>query len=216
MWLTAQVLRGDWKIVLMTSSSFRHGQGVAIVSCFVFGEQVARCETDKLPVTTQKVPTVLSYQDKRMQWGHQVDQCCYPGKERQLIQGVKLLLDQTQKYRYGPASDSERFIKEMGKTPVQVSGDYLGNVVAHARDILTRRFGTALQTMDLRYILTVPAVWSDKAKDNTKQAALQAGIPASDLRLLSEPEAAAVCTIRTIQPNSIAVWVPQPRGKAIH
>ena len=142
-------------------------------------------DADCLPVTSQKIPSVLSYEDKRTQWGYQVNQSRYPGKQRQLIQGVKLLLDETQKYSYGPASDSEETLKEMEKTPVQVSGDYLGKVVAHDQDILTRRFGAALQITELQYILTVPALWSDKAKDNTKQAALWAGIPSSNLRLLS-------------------------------
>lgn len=59
--------------------------------------------------------------------------------------------------------------------------------------------------MNLQFILTVPAVWSDKAKDATMQAACLAGIPSQDLFLVSEPEAAAVYAIRSIQPNTIAV-----------
>ncbi|KAJ5964982.1 uncharacterized protein N7479_004858 [Penicillium vulpinum] len=155
-------------------------------------------------ITSQKVPTLSSYRDGRMKWGHQTDQSSHPGNEHGLIQGVKLLLDESQKYRYAPASDSQEIIKELNKTPVEVAGDYLEKLVAHARKVLKRRFGTALQTMDLEYILTVPAVWSDKAKDLTMQAAHRAGISSASLRLLSEPEAAAVCAIRTIQPNTVA------------
>ncbi|KAI2741395.1 hypothetical protein DTO013E5_4559 [Penicillium roqueforti] len=155
-------------------------------------------------ITSQKVPTLCSYDDSRMQWGYQTNRSIHPGKEQRLIQGVKLLLDESQKFRYAPAADSHEIIKDMKKTPTEVAGDYLGKLVGHAHDVLTRRFGTALQTMDLEYILTVPAVWSDKAKDLTMQAAQQAGISAANLRLLSEPEAAAVCAIRTIQPNTIA------------
>jgi molecular chaperone DnaK (HSP70) len=140
-----------------------------------------------------------------MKWGYQTDQSIHPGKEQRLIQGVKLLLDESQKFRYLPASDSQGIIKDLNKTPVEVAGDYLGKVVAHAQDVLARRFGAALQTMDLEYILTVPAVWSDKGKDYTRQAAQRAGISPASLRLLSEPEAAAVCAIRTIQPNTISV-----------
>ncbi|CAG8890324.1 unnamed protein product [Penicillium egyptiacum] len=154
-------------------------------------------------ITSQKVPTLCSYNDKGMQWGYQTDQSIHPGKQR-LIQGVKLLLDESQKFRYLPASDSQEIIKDLNKTAVEVAGDYLGKVVAHAQDILVRRFGTALQTMDLEYILTVPAVWTDKGKDLTRQAAHRAGISDASLRLLSEPEAAAVCAIRTIQPNTIS------------
>lgn len=116
------------------------------------------------------------------------------------------MLDESQKFRYTPAIKSQEVIKDLDKTPVEVAGDYLGKLVAHAQDVLTRRFSTALQTVDLEYVLTVPAVWSDKAKDLTMQAAHRAGIPPASLGLLSEPEAAAVCAIRTIQPNTIAVW----------
>lgn len=42
------------------------------------------------------------------------------------------------------------------------------------------------------------------------QAAHLAGIPAANLTLLSEPEAAAVYAIRTIQPNTIAVCIFSP------
>lgn len=142
-----------------------------------------------------------------MKWGCQTDQSIHPGKERPLIQGVKLLLDESQKFRYTPAAESQKVIKNLNKTPMEVAGDYLGKLVAHAQDVLTRRFSTVLETMDLEYILTVPAVWSDKAKDLTMQAAYRAGIPPASLRLLSEPEAAAVCAIRTVQPNTIAVWI---------
>ncbi|CAG8063897.1 unnamed protein product [Penicillium nalgiovense] len=155
-------------------------------------------------ITSQKVPTICSYDNERMKWGYQTDQSIHPGKHQRLIQGVKLLLDESQKFRYLPASNSQEIIKDLNKTPVEVAGDYLGKVVAHAQDVLARRFGTALQTMDLEYILTVPAVWSDKGKDYTRQAAQRAGVYPASLRLLSEPEAAAVCAIRTIQPNTIS------------
>ena len=185
----------------MILNSFRHGQVVATVSV---QDKREVHQTDCLIATSQRVPTLCSYDDNRMQWGYQTNQSIHPGKQQRLIQGVKLLLDESQKFRYAPAADSHEIIKNMKKTPTEVAGDYLGKLVSHAQDVLTHRFGTALPTMDLKYILTVPAVWPDKAKDLTMQAANQAGISAADLRLLSEPEAAA---IRTIEPNTIAVWI---------
>lgn len=95
----------------------------------------------------------------------------------------------------------------MEKTPVEVTGEYLKVLVAHGLDLLSRRFGSALKTMELDYTLTVPAVWSDKAKDMTMRAAVSAGIPISSLYLLSEPEAAAIYAIRAIQPNTITVRI---------
>lgn len=143
-----------------------------------------------------------------MRWGYQVDQSACLGKKRQPIRGVKLLLDESQKYRYSPALESAKALKDLKKTPLEASGDYLGKVVAHARDILHRRFGTALEAMDLQYVLTVPAVWSDKAKDSTRRAAYAAGIDPSNLTLLSEPEAAAVYAISTLPDISVTVCRP--------
>lgn len=152
--------------------------------------------------TSQKVPTVLSYHDGEIKWGYQVDGM------KEAVRGVKLLLDKSKQIRYGPTIESEKLIQTMGKKPVEVAGEYLKMIVSHAKRILHRRgVGSLMRTMDVQYILTVPAVWSDKAKDLTFQAACRAGIPASDLSLLSEPEAAAIYTIRTIQPNSISVCI---------
>ena len=41
-------------------------------------------------------------------------------------------------------------------------------------------------------MVTVPAIWTDKAKDLTRKAALAAGIPDNRLKLITEPEAAAL------------------------
>jgi molecular chaperone DnaK (HSP70) len=78
-------------------------------------------------------------------------------------------------------------------------------LVAHVKNTLKLRFGSALQTIDLQFVMTVPAVWSDKAEDATRQAATLAGIPSADLFLVSEPEAAAVYAIQAIQPNKMTV-----------
>jgi molecular chaperone DnaK (HSP70) len=69
--------------------------------------------------------------------------------------------------------------------------------------------------MDLQFVMTVPAVWSDKAKDATMQAAILAGIPSAALFLVSDPEAAAVYAIQTIQPNTMTVrFLPEIMPKS--
>ncbi|KAJ5726922.1 hypothetical protein N7493_005949 [Penicillium malachiteum] len=154
--------------------------------------------------TSQKAPTVIAYQNGEARWGYQVDDM------KEAVKGVKLLLDTSKekhyKSSYGPAEESHRILEKMQKKPVDAAGDYLGKMVAHLKFILDRRgIGSVMKTMDVQYILTVPAVWSDKAKDLTLQAAYLGGIPKGNLTLLSEPEAAAVHAIRMIQPNSIEV-----------
>lgn len=45
---------------------------------------------------------------------------------------------------------------------------------------------------DLHYVLTVPAIWEDSAKQFMREAALQAGIKAGQLSIALEPEAASI------------------------
>ncbi|KAJ5347015.1 actin-like ATPase domain-containing protein [Penicillium brevicompactum] len=92
---------------------------------------------------------------------------------------------------------------QYNKNAVQVSGEYLRHLVLHVNETLQRRFGDAAKSLEIIFVLTVPAVWSDKAKDATLQAAIMAGINSNQISLVSEPEAAALHSLRTIQPNSI-------------
>ena len=56
-----------------------------------------------------------------------------------------------------------------------------------------------VETAKVEYILTVPAVWSDKAKSDTIWCASQAGFGDMDkIRLITEPEAAAVYTFHQL------------------
>lgn len=121
------------------------------------------------------------------------------------IRGVKLLLDESQTAQYDPSLKAKKALGAMKKSPVDAASEYLKKVLCHTQDILERRFGSTFKDMSTRYILTVPAVWSDKAKDATLQVAIKAGMPGNQLSLLSEPEAAALYTLRAIQPNTIKV-----------
>lgn len=56
-----------------------------------------------------------------------------------------------------------------------------------------------IEDTPIEYILTVPAVWSDRAKNSTFECARKAGM--SSISCISEPEAAAVYTLSAIQPN---------------
>lgn len=74
-------------------------------------------------------------------------------------------------------------------------------------ETLTKRYGETFMGMTkVQFVLTVPAVWSDSAKDATLKAAEKAGMGSGkDLKLISEPEAAAVYTLKAIQPNNLKI-----------
>jgi molecular chaperone DnaK (HSP70) len=118
---------------------------------------------------------------------------------------VKLLLDESQETKYGPSLSSQNLLRKYGKDAIQVSGEFVKHLVTHAKSTLQRRFGGASVNMGCKYIFTVPAVWSDKAKDATLKAALMADIKPDEVFLVSEPEAAALYSLRSIQPNSVTV-----------
>jgi len=71
----------------------------------------------------------------------------------------------------------------------QLTADYLGALKRHLVDILQIQLGE-LQAKEtpLQFILTVPAVWSDAAKERTLQAAETAGLGQSaPILMISEP-----------------------------
>ncbi|KAE8332614.1 hypothetical protein BDV39DRAFT_189219 [Aspergillus sergii] len=149
--------------------------------------------------TSVKVPSVISYDGQRTYWGYQVR----PFTEA--FRGVKLLLDESQETKYTPSLASKVLLGKRKTNAVQVMADYLKYLVEYAKSVLQRRFGIPAKDMDLRFTLTVPAVWSDTAKDRTLNAAVQANIRPQDVTLVSEPEAAALYTLRSIESNSMVV-----------
>lgn len=93
------------------------------------------------------------------------------------------------------------------KAAVDVVADYLRSLKNHTMETLERNFGKEfLDATPVDIILAVPAVWSDAAKALTMQAAIAAGLGTrQSIQLISEPDAAAVCTLKDIQPNHLRV-----------
>ena len=74
---------------------------------------------------------------------------------------------------------------------------------------LYRRFDRGVMQMTkVDFILTVPAIWSDSAKKKTEDAAIRAGMGNENgLELLSEPESAAIYTLKNIDTTRSQVRV---------
>ncbi|KAF8978270.1 hypothetical protein BGZ46_006652 [Entomortierella lignicola] len=75
--------------------------------------------------------------------------------------------------------------------------DYLNAFHEYVAERILEQFGPSYSRKSFRYCLTVPAMWSDKAKDVMRRAAIRANIITEDdhpdrLMLVSEPEAAAL------------------------
>jgi molecular chaperone DnaK (HSP70) len=80
------------------------------------------------------------------------------------------------------------------KQPHDYVEDFLKEIRKYLLEVaLPKNYGDAFLTnLSIRYVLTVPAIWSDKAMDLTRRSAVKAGIPESRLTMITEPEAAAL------------------------
>ena len=180
-------------------------------------------------ITSDKVPTEISYDfpanapgaggtgtgasgstaggaspaaEPTVKWGFQFK------PEESRLRCIKLFLDRSQKLPfYVSPQETATQLKKYNKNVVDAVSDYLTQVHRHTMDTLTRRYGESfIASTRVEFVLTCPAVWSDAAKNTTLQAAERAGMgSSSDIQMISEPEAAAVYTLKAIQPNNLNV-----------
>ena len=147
----------------------------------------------------EKTPTLLAYDSGRVvAWGGQVSPT-----HRTRIAGFKLGLHSGARYHYtnGAASLLGGFLSNPNwrhpdlpsKTAVDFAADYLALVGNHVlNEVLADQFDELyLRNKQVSFALTVPAIWTERAKDATRRAAERAGIPLANLKLIPEPEAAA-------------------------
>jgi hypothetical protein len=89
-----------------------------------------------------------------------------------VVAGVKLLLDPDQpRPIYLPESTAKTDLKKLGKPAVEAVADFIGAMYKHAMtQIETQIPVDYLMMCQKQFILSVPAVWSDKAKDTTLKA----------------------------------------------
>ncbi|KAG0167983.1 Heat shock 70 kDa protein 12A [Apophysomyces sp. BC1015] len=140
-----------------------------------------------------KVPTLLYYRTKSgrcMDWGNGARLHSFkPLQEGKLVQQFKLWLAED--------VDSED-MPLTGQSVVDVLSDYMERFHEHIlgelqKTTIVRNYSVE----DYRYILTVPAIWSDQAKAIMRSVFSRAGIigsedPPDRLTMISEPEAAAL------------------------
>lgn len=176
-------------------------------------------------ITSDKVPTEISYDTPANananaaaaaspasattsttgpvpKWGFQFK------PEESRLRCIKLFLDRSQKLPfYVSPQETATQLRKYNKNVVDAVSDYLTQIYRHTMDTLTRRYGESfMASTKVDFVLTCPAVWSDAAKNTTLQAAERAGMGAkSDIQMISEPEAAAVYTLKAIQPNHLNI-----------
>jgi molecular chaperone DnaK (HSP70) len=84
--------------------------------------------------------------------------------------------------------------------------DYLHALFEHIPKVLKDQIGPALDSLTFQYVITVPAMWPEKAKAQTRTCAEKAGFGrAADIQIISEPEAAAVHVMTRGHPPALKV-----------
>lgn len=151
----------------------------------------------------EKTPTILSYNTSPPTWGGKVK----PNDQPQVSLfklGLQENLDQhyVEQHLVSSYAAREEYLNNQywnhpqlsQKRAVDYVADYLTCICQYVlREKLPRQYGPQfLQNQQISYVITVPAIWSDKAKQLTREAAMRAGIPREKLTLIMEPEAAAL------------------------
>jgi molecular chaperone DnaK (HSP70) len=152
--------------------------------------------------TKEKVPSEVAYlDDGTVQWGSSIK----PSTKRHVWTKLRLetaLNGEVSKIVRELTSSAECDAKQ----PIDIVSDFLTHVRVHLVHCLDNRYGKDVwKTLPITLVVTVPAVWSDAAKDRTVQAVKKAGFTSAHLPKLentmiaTEPESAAIYTIRTLR-----------------
>ncbi|KEZ42782.1 Hsp70-like protein [Scedosporium apiospermum] len=156
--------------------------------------------------TKQKIPTVLYYDQyqKVVGWGPDIADALaptgYPKPGVQKVEWFKLQLMLSGNTYIDPINLPPL---PPGKSEIDVAADYLFKLRQAMRSALQKTLGEVFnrEERNIRYYLTVPAIWNDAGKAATRSAAIQAGFLRDEndnrLTLISEPEAAALFCSKT-------------------
>ncbi|ETS84513.1 hypothetical protein PFICI_02538 [Pestalotiopsis fici W106-1] len=143
--------------------------------------------------SNHKAPTRIQYlphSDSKFKWGYEVN----PLDDH--IFGLKLLFDPDQPKPYD-VTDICADPLNLPKPIEEVAADLMRALYNHATNMICTSIAADEIELDKlyekQYVITVPAVWSDKAKQLTFEAAKKAGVYPLDL--ITEPEAAALYTL---------------------
>ncbi|KAK3725350.1 hypothetical protein LTR37_000320 [Vermiconidia calcicola] len=152
------------------------------------------------------IPTVLYY-DQHQQvvgWGPDIAEALaptgYPKPGVQKVEWFKLQLMMSGNTYIDPINLPPL---PPGKSEVDVAADYLFKLRQAMRNQLQKTLGEVFnrEERNIRYFLTVPAIWNEAGKAATRAAAIQAGFLRDEndnrLTLITEPEAAAMFCSKT-------------------
>ena len=143
---------------------------------------------DGMLENSEKVPTRIAY-DANTSWGFIVD------AEAEHYQEFKLGLEKTSLQHHATLADefpAPNSLPYILRSPTQLSSDFLTKLREWLEVDVDKSMGEGtFAATKVEYVITVPAIWSEKAKNLTRLCAQQAGM-GDRVKMISEPEAAMV------------------------
>ena len=131
-----------------------------------------------------KVPSVIKYGDIEdddlepigFNWGYEVS-----GNEEGVIRGIKLGLDPGNRQFWAPAAGvgpgdnlthlyeqtTKSELVRLSKSTVDIVSDYIAAVYEYALSKIRERELSVVSALPKQFVVTVPAIWSDVAKNAT-------------------------------------------------
>ncbi|KAK0100291.1 hypothetical protein ONS96_007572 [Cadophora gregata f. sp. sojae] len=150
--------------------------------------------------TTEWVPTTIKYHDDdptSYRWGYQIED------EEERHEWFKLGLNSDVPLSGLALSYPNRTALPAvtGAEAARLTTDYLRGLKKHVDQYISEKLGEVfLRNKKPQYIITVPAVWSDKAQAGTRQCAQDAGMGhKNNIQIITEPEAAGIYALKSMK-----------------
>ncbi|KAK0706052.1 hypothetical protein B0T26DRAFT_655976 [Lasiosphaeria miniovina] len=153
--------------------------------------------------SSDKVPSKLRYSGKDVEWGFSIP---VTAPTEEVIEWFKLGLDGCLDSIGGElGKKASANIGDVDK----VITDYISALGDHLMYTLREKLGEGVvKNTPLELVVTVPAIWSEQAKERTKQACQRArglSLTKSTIHLVSEPEAAAMYALQGLDPHNLLI-----------
>ena len=154
------------------------------------------------PVEAYERNSEIQYDGDIFHWGFQIGE--FEPRNKWFKLGLDASSDRAKLGQLLIATDAEN-APTANQPPTTMVTDYLTALRKHVEVVLHHKLtADFLKSTPIRYILTVPAIWPEAAEAKTRACAEKAGMgKASELQIISEPEAAATYAVYQMKQQDV-------------
>lgn len=194
------VCHGSFRLALDANSlgvSYVWSTAVGIESVHLIDEWGTNERTVGRAGYYKQVPSKIAYEPE-LSWGYDIESgvktYCW----------TKLLLDRFATHSeyddsfLGSTQGPGLLLTPPGKAPEDVVTDFLAQLYSYVMSRLKDKLGPVVDLTPIEFWFTLPALWSLRAEDSTRKAAIDAGFDSrlgDSIRMVREPEAGAIACL---------------------